>query len=84
MPPGAASSATKAGVAARRRARCSPTRRLRVAITDFYNQWIGTSRLDIMTKSATQFPALLDAVRDAMKRGAAAFVSTCCGRAITS
>jgi hypothetical protein len=46
----------------------------RVAITDFYNQWIGTSRLDIMTKSTTLFPKYSDAVRDAMKQETPAFV----------
>jgi hypothetical protein len=46
----------------------------RVAITDFYNQWMGTSRLDITTKSATQFPAYSAAVRDAMKAETPAFV----------
>ena len=46
----------------------------RVAITDFYNQWIGTSRLDITTKSTAQFPAYSDAVRDAMKAETPAFV----------
>ena len=46
----------------------------RVAITDFYNQWIGTSRLDITSKAAAQFPAYSDAVRDAMKAETPAFV----------
>src|SRR4051812_27204960 len=46
----------------------------RVAITEFYNQWIGTSRLDITTKSTAQFPAYSDAVRDAMKAETPAFV----------
>ena len=45
---------TKAGVAARARAMLAD-KRARVAITDFYNQWIGTSRLDITTKSSTIF-----------------------------
>ena len=45
-----------------------------MAITDFYNQWIGTSRLDIMTKSTMQFPTYSDAVRDAMKAETPAFV----------
>ena len=46
----------------------------RVAITDFYKQWIGTSRLDITTKSATLFPAYSDAVRDGMRLETPAFV----------
>jgi hypothetical protein len=46
----------------------------RVAIDEFYNQWIGTSRLDIMTKSATQFPSYSDAMRDAMKAETPALV----------
>jgi hypothetical protein len=43
-------------------------------VTDFYNQWIGTSRLDIMTKSTSLFPQYSDAVRDAMKLETPAFV----------
>jgi hypothetical protein len=46
----------------------------RVAITDFYNQWIGTSRLDITSKSTTLYPAYTDAVRAAMKAETPAFV----------
>jgi hypothetical protein len=46
----------------------------RAAITDFYNQWIGTSRLEITTKSATLFPTYTDAVRAAMKAETPAFV----------
>src|SRR3954469_14377848 len=63
----------RAAVAAKARAMFADPK-ARVAITDFYNQWIGTSRLDIMTKSATQFPAYSDAVRDAMKAETPAFV----------
>jgi hypothetical protein len=65
--------ADRAAVAAKARAMLADPK-ARVAITDFYNQWIGTSRLDIMTKSATQFPSYSDAVRDAMKAETPAFV----------
>jgi hypothetical protein len=57
----------RASVATKARAMLADPK-ARVAITEFYNQWIGTSRLDIMTKAATQFPAYSDAVRDAMKQ----------------
>ena len=57
----------------------------RVAITDFYNQWIGTSRLDITSKSTTLFPAYTDAVRDRDEgRDARVRRSTCSGPATTS
>jgi len=65
--------ADRAAVAAKARAMLADSK-ARVAITDFYNQWIGTSRLDIMTKSTTLFPAYSDAVRDAMKAETPAFV----------
>ena len=65
--------ADKAAVAAKARTMLADPK-ARVAITDFYNQWIGTSRLDIMTKSTTQFPSYSDAVRDAMKAETPAFV----------
>ena len=65
--------ADKAAVAAKARAMLADPK-ARVAITDFYNQWIGTSRLDIMTKSTTLFPTYSDAVRDAMKAETPAFV----------
>src|SRR5262245_17971761 len=58
--------ADRAAVAAKARAMLADPK-ARVAITDFYHQWIGTSRLDIMTKSATQFPGYSDAMRDEMK-----------------
>jgi hypothetical protein len=64
----------RAAVATKARAMLADPK-ARVAITDFYNQWIGTSRLDIMTKSATLFPSYSDAVRDAMKAETPAFVS---------
>jgi len=65
--------ADKAAVATKARAMLADPK-ARVAITDFYNQWIGTSRLDIMTKSTTLFPQYSDAVRDAMKAETPAFV----------
>ena len=65
--------ADKTAVATKARAMLADPK-ARVAITDFYNQWIGTSRLDIMTKSTTLFPQYSDAVRDAMKAETPAFV----------
>jgi hypothetical protein len=65
--------ADKAAVATKARAMLADPK-ARVAITEFYNQWIGTSRLDIMTKSTTQFPTYSTAVRDAMKLETPAFV----------
>jgi hypothetical protein len=46
----------------------------RGAITDFFNQWLGTSRLDILSKSESLFPAYSPALRDAMSRELPAFV----------
>ena len=46
----------------------------RVAIADFYGQWIGTSRLAITTKSSTLFPRYTAAVRDAMMQELPAFM----------
>lgn len=65
--------ATKASVAARARTMLAD-RRAHVALTAFFNQWLGTSRLDIMSKSATLFPAFSEAVRDGMKRETSALV----------
>ena len=65
--------ADKTAVATKARAMLADPK-ARVAITDFYNQWIGTSRLDIMTKSTSLFPQYSDAVRDAMKAETPAFV----------
>jgi pyrimidine deaminase RibD-like protein len=65
--------ADKTAVATKARAMLADPK-ARVAITDFYNQWIGTSRLDITSKAAAQFPAYSDAVRDAMKAETPAFV----------
>src|SRR5262249_30012819 len=63
----------RAAVATKARAMLSDPK-ARVAVDEFYNQWIGTSRLDIMTKSTTLFPQYSDAVRDAMKGETPAFV----------
>ena len=46
----------------------------RVAVTDFYKQWLGTSRLDITSKSSTAFPAFTDAAREGMRLETPAFV----------
>ena len=46
----------------------------RPAIIDFYDQWVGTSRLDIITKSTTLFPSYSPDVRAAMARELPAFV----------
>ena len=50
--------ADETAVAAKARAMLADPK-ARVAITDFYNQWIGTSRLDITTKSRDAVPGLL-------------------------
>lgn len=49
--------------------------RARASIADFYNQWVGTSRLTITTKSSTLFPSYTAAVRDAMMLEVPAFIS---------
>ena len=64
---------TKDAVAAKARAMLADPK-ARVAITDFYKQWLGTSRLDIATKSATLFPAFTEAVRTGMRLETPAFV----------
>ena len=75
---------TKADVAAKARAMLAGSARRASAITDFYNQWIGTSRLDIITKSATLFPAYSTArARRHGARSRRPSSSTCCGRGIT-
>jgi hypothetical protein len=65
--------ADRTAVAAKARAMLADPK-ARVAITDFYNQWLGTSRLDITSKAAAQFPSYSDAVRDGMKSETPAFV----------
>jgi Protein of unknown function (DUF1592)/Protein of unknown function (DUF1588)/Protein of unknown function (DUF1587)/Protein of unknown function (DUF1595)/Protein of unknown function (DUF1585) len=49
-------------------------RRARQAVTDFFSQWLGASRLDVTSKSSTLFPAFSPALRDAMARELPAFV----------
>jgi hypothetical protein len=46
----------------------------RAAIADFYDQWLGTSRLAITTKSSSLFPGYTAEVRDAMMQELPAFV----------
>ncbi len=76
--------ADKTAVATKARAMLADPK-ARVAITDFYNQWLGTSRLDITSKSTTLFPAYTDAVRDRDEgRRRRRSSSTCCGRATAS
>ncbi|HXU65330.1 MAG TPA: DUF1592 domain-containing protein, partial [Polyangia bacterium] len=64
---------SKAGAAAQARAMLADPR-ARVAITNFFNEWIGTSRLDITSKSSAQFPLFSEAVRDGMKQETSALV----------
>lgn len=65
--------ATKAQVAAKARAMLGDPK-ARVAITEFYGQWIGTSRLGITSKNTTTFPSYSNELRDAMAREVPAFV----------
>lgn len=48
--------------------------RARGPIADFYNQWIGTSRLAITAKSTSLFPGYTAAVREAMMQELPAFI----------
>lgn len=64
---------TKAKVAAKAREMLNDPKS-RVAVTDFFNQWMGTNRLDIISKSTALFPAYSAAVRDAMARELPALV----------
>jgi hypothetical protein len=48
--------------------------RARAPIADFYDQWLGTSRLTITTKSSTLFPGYTAAVRDALMQELPAFI----------
>jgi hypothetical protein len=65
--------ATKEQVAAKARVMLADPK-ARVAITEFYNQWIGTSRLGITSKDTVAFPAYSSELRDAMAREVPAFV----------
>ncbi|HEX4510775.1 MAG TPA: DUF1592 domain-containing protein, partial [Burkholderiaceae bacterium] len=64
---------TKDAVAKRARAMFQDPK-ARTSVIDFYNQWVGTSRLAIMTKSTTLFPSYSQDVRDAMAKELPAFV----------
>ena len=64
---------TKVKVAAKAREMLGDPK-ARVAVTDFFNQWLGTNRLEIVGKSTRQFPAYSPAVRDAMARELPALV----------
>ena len=65
---------TKDAVAKRARAMFQDPK-ARPAIIDFYNQWVGTSRLNIITKSTTLFPSYSSDVREAMTQELPAFVA---------
>ena len=64
---------TKEQVAAKARAMLKDPK-ARVAITQFYNEWLGTSRLDITSKDPTLFPQASQAVIDAMSLEMPAFL----------
>ncbi len=64
---------TRQAVAAKARAMLEDPKAL-VAIGEFYNQWLGTTRLDITSKDTDLFPIYSDAVRDGMMRELPAFV----------
>jgi hypothetical protein len=64
---------TKDAVAAKAREMLNDPK-ARAAMGDFYNQWVGTGRLDVTSKSSTLFPAYSTAMRDAMARELPAFV----------
>jgi hypothetical protein len=64
---------TKEQVATRARAMLQDPKG-RVALNEFYSQWIGTSRLDITSKNTTTFPAFNDAVRADMTKELPAFL----------
>jgi Protein of unknown function (DUF1592)/Protein of unknown function (DUF1588)/Protein of unknown function (DUF1587)/Protein of unknown function (DUF1585)/Protein of unknown function (DUF1595) len=46
----------------------------RIAIADFFNQWLGVNRLETISKSSALFPAYSEPLRDAMARELPAFV----------
>jgi len=66
--------ATKEMVAAKARAMVKDMK-ARPAITGFYNQWMSTSRLDIITKDHTLFPKYSAEVQAGMAAELPAFVS---------
>jgi len=65
--------ATRAGVAAQARTMLQDPK-ARPAIVNFYNEWVGTYRLDSLTRSSTLFPSYSTAMRDAMAQELPAFV----------
>jgi hypothetical protein len=65
--------ATKAQVAAKAREMLAQPQ-ARQAVAHFFDQWAGTRRLDITSKSTTQFPEFTTELRDAMARELPAFV----------
>jgi len=64
---------TRADVASKARAMLADAK-AHPAIIDFYNQWVGTSRLDIITKNTSLFPMYSNDVRDGMAKELPAFV----------
>jgi hypothetical protein len=64
---------TKVKVAAKAR-QMLQSPKARVAVGDFFNQWLGTNRLEVMTKSSALFPSYSPALRDAMARELPAFL----------
>jgi hypothetical protein len=64
---------SKTAIATKARAMLADTK-ARVGIVDFYNQWMGTSRLAVTTKSATGFPAFNDQVAAGMALETPAFI----------
>lgn len=65
--------ATKEAVATQARAMLQDTK-ARSAIAQFYQQWLGTSRLDVTSKNQSLFPAFTGAVKAAMAAELPAFV----------
>ncbi len=65
--------ASKEQVAAKARAMLKDPK-ARLAISDFYDQWLGTSRLGVTSKNTTLFPAYSNQLRDAMAQELPAFV----------
>jgi hypothetical protein len=64
---------TKEQVATRAKAMLADPK-ARVAVSNFYNQWVGTSRLSITTKNTSLYPLYSTEVRDAMARELPSFV----------
>jgi hypothetical protein len=65
--------ATKAQVAAKAREMLGKPQ-ARPAVANFFEQWAGTRRLDITSKSTTLFPSFTTELRDAMARELPAFI----------